>query len=105
MLIGMAAVIGLVLGMRGALARRYFVNRVDVSVHALVIIDLILETFAFEAFRLIQPAAIVSEFHNNTNFFGCSLAFTLVIGVHRWVVMNYGKTASANEPMLGRGGL
>lgn len=88
--IGLVAVIGLALGLRRAVMQRYFVNRVDLSAHVLVIADLLLETFAFEVFRFFQPTAVASQFHDNNNFFGCSLAFALIIGVHRWMAMNFG---------------
>ena len=62
----------------------YFVNPVDRRLHALVLIDVFLETLSFEFFRFIQPLAVVEAFHANTNFVGCASAFTLLIGGYRY---------------------
>ena len=51
-----------------------------------MIIDLLLETAAFELFRVFGPdgaMAVVRQFHNNTNFFGCTAAFVLLLGGYR----------------------
>ena len=103
LLVGTAAVLGLVGGMVRAKAGGYFLNRVDFSVHVLVIADLVFETLSFEAFRLFQPQAVVEQFHNNTNFLGCSLAFTLIIGVHRWIAMSQGKIPLVHQNVLADG--
>ena len=63
--------------------RGYFVNHVDARLHLLVLADVALETLSFEAFRMFQPLAVAGSFHRNTNFFGCALAFSLVIGLYR----------------------
>ena len=81
---GSLAIAGLVWGMRRAQRVGYFVNQVDWRLHALVILDLILETTSFELFRLFQPLAVVESFHSNTNFIGCATAFTLLIGCYRY---------------------
>lgn len=71
-------------------ARRvgYFVNRVDTRLHGLVLADVFLETISFEVFRLFQPAAVAETFHYNTNFIGCTAAFTLLIGGYRYFAMH-----------------
>jgi hypothetical protein len=58
------------------------------SVHALVIVDLAIETLAFEAFRLVQPIAAVELFHDNVNFIGCAIVFAALIGGHRWYALS-----------------
>lgn len=98
LLVGGAAVAALIVGMIRAAKNGYFLNRVDRSAHGLVIVDLILETLAFEVFRFVKPEAIVEQFHGNLNFFGCSLAFAFIIGVHRWACLygtSLGKATTA----------
>ena len=103
LVVGTVAVLALIAGMIRAAKAGYFVNRVDRSAHALVIFDLILETLSFELFRFVQPEAVLEQFHGNLNFFGCTVAFAVVIGVHRWVVLNgwgAGKTASLHRNLV-----
>lgn len=82
--VGSVAISLLATGLIRARRAGYFANRVDLCLHAYVIIDLILETISFEAFRAFQKSAVVEEFHNNVNFIGCSLAFTVLIGGYHW---------------------
>jgi len=90
-----------------AARRRYFVNRVDLCLHALVIVDIALEALMYEALRLavamqwVSGDASVSAFdetaavfHNNHNFYLCALFFAVVIGGHHW--FNREKRASEN---------
>ena len=77
----------LVLGYWRAWRRGYFTNRVDACLHAYVILDVCLETASFEAFRWAEPFAVVSKFHDNNNFLGCTLAFTLLLGGYRWFAL------------------
>jgi len=103
LIVGTVAVLALIAGMIRAAKDGYFVNRVDRSAHALVIIDLVLETIAFEVFRLVRPEAVVEQFHGNLNFFGCSFAFAIIIGVHRWLRLSglgVGKTASLHQNLV-----
>ena len=88
LLTGAAAISFLTLGMVRARRAGYFANRVDLWLHAYVIIDLLLETVAFEAVRLIQPLAVMEQFHNNTNFIYCSLAFAILIGGYHWFAIS-----------------
>lgn len=85
---GGVAVSFLVAGMLRARRAGYFVNRVDLSIHALVIADLAIETVAFEAFRLAQPNAMVEQFHDNANFIGCAIVFVVLVGGHRWYALS-----------------
>lgn len=82
--VGSAAIGFLLYGMLRAHRERYFANRLDLTLHGWVIADLCMETVAFELFRLFQPYAVVEKFHNNTNFYGCTLAFVILLGGYRW---------------------
>lgn len=84
---GIIVIAWLAVGLRRAHRAGYFVNRIDLFLHAYVILDLCLETASFEAFRLVQPFAVVGLFHDNNNFIGCTLAFTLLLGGYRWVAL------------------
>ncbi len=101
--VGIVACCFLVASMVRASIRGYFVNRVDISAHLLVVIDLVLESFAFEFLRLFQPHAVVEQFHNNTNFFGCSLAFSLIIGLHRGIMLYKGSRILLHENLANAG--
>lgn len=90
----------LIAGMIRAAKRGYFINRVDLSAHALVIIDLVLESFAFEFLSFFQPHTVVEQFHNNTNFFGCSLAFSLIIGIHRGLLLRRDLRTKLHENLV-----
>jgi hypothetical protein len=85
--LGGLTIVALVIGMVRAIRSGYFANRIDVGLHIYVIVDLLIETIAFEVFRVAQPYAVVEQFHNNTNFFGCALAFTILIGGYRWFAL------------------
>lgn len=84
-------------------ARRagYFTGRVDLSLHALVIADLVLETLAFEGLRQFERYASVESFHDNTNFIGCALVFVCLVGGYRWWtlrgVSNKGEASTAKH--------
>lgn len=84
---GMLAIAVLGIGLVRAYRAAYFVNRVDLCLHAYVIVDLCLETASFEAFRAIQPFAVVRQFHNNNNFIGCTVVLTLLVGGYRWYAL------------------
>ena len=92
--VGGFAIVALAIGMVRAIRSGYFANRIDLGLHIYVIVDLFLETFAFEVFRIAQPYAVVEQFHNNTNFFGCALAFTILIGGYRWFALSRAQPAS-----------
>src|SRR5262249_21301938 len=79
-------------GLRQASRRGYFLNRADRVLHILVIADLLLESLAFEAFRLFLPsgaseAESVRAFHASNNHFSCALVFAIIIGFHRWLAL------------------
>lgn len=89
--VGGIAIATLAIGFWRAYKHGYFTNRVDFCLHAYVIFDLLLETVAFELFRVFGPNgafAVVRQFHDNTNFFGCTAAFVLLLGGYRWYALN-----------------
>lgn len=102
---GAAAIAFLLVGFRQAWRSGYFVNRVDWAVHAWGIADLCFETAAFEVFRLFHPAAVVEQFHNNTNFIGCTLAFVVLVGGHRWYAMSGRRSRTADGAAYGQAGI
>lgn len=81
---GSLVLVPLVRGFRRAADRGYFANSIDSRLHALVLIDVFLETLSFEIFRLFQPLAVAESFHRNTNFIGCATAFALLLGGYRF---------------------
>ena len=70
--------------------QNYFINRIDLSAHILVIIDLALEALLYELakglFKLDKQDIFL--FHNNYSFYYCALAFALVIGLYRYRQLN-----------------
>ena len=110
--VGGVAVAGLVWGMRSAYRTGYFANRVDLALHVWVIIDLVLETLSFEAFRLYTLAfeslslfdSNVAAFHDNNNFFGCTAAFIALLGGYRWFALRR-HTVSADGAAYGQAGV
>lgn len=93
-----------------AARRNYFVNRVDLCLHALVIVDIVLESLMYEALRFIVARqwvtgadsvsafdATAARFHDNHNFYMCALFFALVIGGHHW----FGRRKASAEPVFG----
>ena len=87
LIVGLAAIVVLLAGMVRAHRAGYFANRLDLILHAWVIVDLALETAAFEAFKMAQPFAVIEKFHDNLNFVGCALIFSALIGGHRWFAL------------------
>lgn len=77
---------------------QYFANLIDLRLHALVIIDIVLETLSFELFRLFEPMAVVESFHRNTNFVGCTLAFTVLLGCYRFYASRKSVTLPSPSP-------
>ncbi|WP_339909631.1 hypothetical protein [Symmachiella dynata] len=80
-----------------AARRKYFVNRVDLCLHLLVIVDIGLESLMYEVLRFAVAMNWMSGeasvgafdetaamFHNNHNFYMCALFFAVVIGGHHW---------------------
>lgn len=86
-MVGGLAIGTLLFGMLRAAQAGYFANRVDLLLHGWVIFDLFLETAAFEAFKLVQPFAVMQEFHNNMNFIGCTLTLSVLLGGYRWYAL------------------
>ncbi|MCA9102408.1 MAG: hypothetical protein KDA63_14705, partial [Planctomycetales bacterium] len=93
--VGTLASVGLATGLIRARRTGYFVNRVDFSAHALVVADLAIESVVFELFRLAQPLASVTLFHDNNNFIGCAAAFVALVGGYRWYAL---RTKVAQQP-------
>ncbi len=90
----------LAIGMYLAAKRGYFVNRVDLMLHAYVILDVVLEAVAYEGLKLgmrfgTEGQTLVGSFHNNNNFYGCAAAFALLIGTYRFVAVR--KLASTDN--------
>ena len=83
-MVGAAAIGLLVVSLNQAQRAGYFVNRVDLSLHGLVIVDLAIEAIAFEVFRTLQPYASAELFHDNANFVGCAILFVSLVGGYRW---------------------
>ena len=69
-----------------AYRKKYFVNRVDLGCHILVIVDLLLEALLFEIALRIFPISTddIFLFHNNFSFYYCAIAFAIVIGIYRY---------------------
>ena len=75
---------GLGLALLVAVRRGYFAGRLDVLLHALVIADIFLEGFAFEAVLPFLDAAadapqLAMRYHENNGFLLCSVLFALVL--------------------------
>ncbi len=85
--IGMVAIAALSCGMSRARRNGYFADRLDLVLHAWVIVDLFIETVAFEAFRVLQPFAVMQKFHDNLNFIGCAVALSTLVGGYRWFAL------------------
>lgn len=90
-LVGGAVVAAVMIAGMIVVARRgYFANRLDLILHAYVIIDVLLEGVCFEGLRLLpgvaaEPASFVRSFHANNNFWGCAAVFAVLIGGYRYV--------------------
>lgn len=68
--------------------RRYFVNRLDLVLHAIVLLDVLAEGLFYEVSRGFLGASpeverLVQILHDNHNFWGCGLAFTVIPGGYR----------------------
>ena len=79
-------------GLLWALKRRYFVDLADIVLHALVIVDVLIEGSLYEVARLAGYVAVgetelLTTLHSGNTFYGCALGFALVLGFHRWRVM------------------
>ena len=88
--LGSAAVMSA--GLVWAVNRHYFVDKADLIFHACVILDVIIEGSLYEVARLAGYVAadeteLLLTLHSGNNFYGCAVAFTLVIGFHRWRIM------------------
>ena len=102
---GVLAVSFLLCGLVRAVRAKYFANRVDLCLHAYVIVDLCLETASFEAFKAVQPFAVMQLFHNNNNFIGCTLAFTALLGGYRWFALRGRPVTAIHGATCGQTGL
>ena len=95
--VGLTAATLLTVGLVWAKRRAYFVNRVDLFVHGYVIADIVLESLSFEGLRLLEPLAVVNQFHNNNNFIGCTLILTALIGGHRLYALSRASRNSLDQ--------
>ena len=91
-------------GMLWALRIRYFVDKADVCLHALVIVDVLVEGSLYEVARLAGYVAsgeteLLNTLHSANTFYGCALGFALVLGLHRWRVMKWPRTEAADFQM------
>ncbi len=89
---GLASAAVMTVGLLWAVKRHYFADFADLAFHACVILDIIIEGSLYEAARLAGYVAadeteLLSTLHSGNNFYGCAVAFALVLGIHRWRVM------------------
>jgi hypothetical protein len=88
-------------GMLWALQTRYFVDKADVWLHALVIVDVLVEGSLYEVARLAGYVAsgeteLLNTLHSANTFYGCAIGFALVLGFHRWRVMKWPRIEAAD---------
>jgi hypothetical protein len=88
-------------GMRRAAQRGYFVNRSDLVLHGLVIIDVALEGMSYELFHAASQCILcvppnASEFHSTYNFCWCAVILGLLVGGYRWWALRH--TRNPNGP-------
>jgi len=73
--------------------RRYFVDRVDLCMHAYIIVDLFFEGVLYEVLLCFidikMDDQLVLQFHNSNNYIYCTLAFTLLLGGYRAYVLEH----------------
>jgi hypothetical protein len=79
---GLLATALMLSGWLRAASRRYFCNRVDALLHAVVILDLLLESLFVTS-------------HDSRSFYLCALAFAVVVGGYRSYEL---KTVSPDSP-------
>lgn len=82
--------IGLTAAMIFAFRKGYFASRVDIVLHALVIVDVFLEGIAFEVAALFVPGepnlpSLANRYHNSNSFLMCALLFALLLGVAHYL--------------------
>ena len=66
--------------------KNYFLSKVDLSIHIIVILDIAIEAFIFEIAKLLflpVRGDYIRLFHSNLGFYFCALAFALVIYFYR----------------------
>jgi hypothetical protein len=86
---GILAVIVMVAGMSRAAQRCYFVDRSDLVLHGLVIVDVALESISYELFNaasrcLLCIPADASGFHGGYNFCWCAAILGVLVGGYHW---------------------
>jgi hypothetical protein len=86
---GIVAVVALAAGMQWAARRGYFVDRRDLILHGLVVVDVALEAASFEGFNAASQCLLcapgdASTFHNHYNFCWCSAILAVLVGGHHW---------------------
>ena len=90
--------------------RGYFANRVDLCLHVYVVLDVLLEGFAFEIllwgdrFGWLTTAEtqalrkLALTFHDNQHFLGCTAFFVLTIGLNRlWALSVRRRQTTLND--------
>ncbi len=88
---GLAAAIGLTAGMLWARRRKYFVDRIDICMHAYIIFDLFMEGIMYEVWQVLvrrfqdlqATSGIVSQFHDNNSYVFCTLTLAALVGGYR----------------------
>jgi hypothetical protein len=92
LLCGLLAMLVMAAGMKRAARGNYFVNRTDLVLHGLVIVDVALEGLSFEVFNTASRCILcapgdASTFHNSYNFCWCTAILGgLVAGYHWWAL-------------------
>lgn len=84
---GAVVTLWLAMGLFRARRRKYFVNRVDLCVHAYVIGDVLIESLLYEVLRRLGTAdvsrTLLLEIHNNHNYLFCALVLASLVGGYR----------------------
>jgi hypothetical protein len=93
---------GLLTAMFVAIRRSYFAGRLDVVLHALVIVDVVLEGVAFEILLpFVRTEGMVptlaARYHDNSGFFLCALLFATVIGVGHYMGLRRRRAGVSRE--------
>lgn len=88
--------------LRNAARRGYFVDRSDLVLHALVIVDVGLEGASYEVFNAASRCIFcvpgdASTFHSNFNFCWCTALFMALVGGYRgWALRRRALNANSN---------
>ena len=88
-------------GMRRAAQRGYFVNRSDLVLHGLVIVDVALEGMSYELFHaasqcILCVPADASGFHSGYNFCWCAATLGVLVGGYHWWALRHVRSPNGN---------